>query len=80
MLREFQITNTHKLIVDLLESKGFKDFRGGIQLFADQFDTEYSISINFMGTGVSIPMDLVIPEELEGNELIKIYRTFVCIL
>lgn len=80
MLREFQVTETHNLIVNTLKSKGYYDYRGGIQLFANQFDKNYSISINYMGTGVTIPIDSVIPEELEGNELIKICRTFECVL
>lgn len=76
--REDEVSETHKLVVKALKDSGVVNFRGGIQLFADQFDTEYSIAVNFMSTGVHIPIDQIVPEELEGDEIIRICKTFEC--
>lgn len=67
---------THKQIVDLLRQREIVDLRGGVQLFADQYDQEYSISVNYSSTGIHIPKDQVSESDLYGDEQIKICKTW----
>ena len=46
------------------------------QLFANQFDTEWGISINFNGTGLHISKKDIDPIELEEDELIQVCKSW----
>lgn len=69
-------SKSHEKIVELLKENGRTDFAGGIQLFADQHDKDWSIDINFNSTGVHINRADVDERELEGDELIQICKTW----
>ena len=70
-------SESHEKIVKLLQENGRTNFTGGIQLFANQFDTEWSISINFNGTGLHISKKDIDPVELEGDELIQVCKSWM---
>lgn len=75
-MKEKQVTTTHQLIVDLLKENGITDIHKGVQLFANQYDEEYSISVNYMSTGVHVSKKLVDENELIEDELIRICKTW----
>lgn len=74
------ITKSHETIVNKLKENGFNKFDGGIQLFTDQFKDYYNISINYMGTGVKVHGTEIDESELIDNSLIKICKTFECVI
>ena len=78
--KEIVITPTHKYIVEVLKNNGFDKFINGIQLFINQFEEDYSISINYMSTGIKINKKQINTNELVDDDLIKICRTYECIL
>lgn len=69
-------TATHEKIISLLKEHGKTDYRGGIQLFANQYDKEYSISIDYNGTGIHISKDEVDETELFEDELIRVCKSW----
>ena len=75
-----EVSKTHKTIVELLNNSGICNFNGGIQLFTNQFRDYYGISINYMSTGLKIHGSQVDPNDLMDDELIRICKTFECIL
>ena len=68
--------SAHEKIVDLLKTHGRNDLRGGVQLFTDQYDNYWSISVNYNGTGIHISKDEIDTNELIGDELIKVCKTW----
>ena len=68
--------SAHKKIVELLKANGKTRFEGGIQLCADQYDNYWSISVNYNGTGIHISKDEIDTNELIGDELIKVCKTW----
>lgn len=70
-------TVTHEKIINLLKENGHSDFHGGIQLFANQYDKEYGISINFNGTGLHISKSEVDEMELIDDELIRVCKSWL---
>ena len=75
-----EISKTHKTIVELLNNSGIYNFNGGIQLFTNQFREDYGVSINYMSTGLKIHCSQVDPNELIDDDLIRICKTFECML
>lgn len=71
------VTPTHERIISLLNSAGFTNFRGGIQLFANQYDKDYGISVNYNGTGLHISKELVNEQELIDDEMIQVCRSWL---
>jgi hypothetical protein len=78
--QESLITKSHEFIINKLKEKGIVKYDGGIQLFTDQFRDYYNVSINYMGTGVKIQALDIDPSELVEDDMIKICKTFKCIL
>lgn len=70
-------TESHKKIVELLEKNNIKNFHGCIQLFADQYDKQWSISVNYNGTGLHIDKKEIDEVELEEDELIQVCKTWL---
>ena len=77
---ETPITKSHQVIVNLLEKNGFEKYDRGIQLLTNQFRDDYSISINYMGTGLTIHGSEIDPNELIADDMIKICRTWECLI
>lgn len=77
---ETPLTKSHLNVVNKLKENGIETFNGGIQLFTDQFKDYYNISINYMGTGVKIHGTEIDESELIDDSLIKICKTFECII
>lgn len=75
-MKDTNVTESHKKIVELLKSNGINDFHGGIQLFANQYDKAWAISVNFNGTKLYISRDEIDNEELVDDELITLYRSW----
>ena len=75
-MKQPAITASHKKIVELLEKNGIKDLHGGVQLFANQFDKQYSISVNFNGTKLHIDRDEIDEHELENDEVIRVCKSW----
>ena len=71
-----ETNSTKQKIIDLLKTKEITNFRGGIQLFADQKDKDWSISVNYNGTGLHIPKNEVNEAELVGDETIQICKSW----
>lgn len=69
-------TATHEKIINLLKEHGRTDFHGGIQLFANQYDKEYGISINYNGTGLHISKSEIDETELFEDELIRVCKSW----
>lgn len=78
--QEISITKSHQFIIDKLKELGYNKFDGGIQLFTDQFRDDYSVSINYMGTGLKIHGNDININELIDDVDIKICKTYECIL
>jgi hypothetical protein len=78
--QESPITKSHEFIINKLKENGIVKYDGGIQLFTDQFRDYYNVSINYMGTGVKIQALNIDPSELVEDDMIKICKTFECIL
>ena len=78
--QESPITKSHEFIINKLKENGFVKYDGGIQLFTDQFRDYYNVSINYMGTGIKIPALDIDPIELVDDDIIKICKTFECLL
>ena len=78
--QESLITKSHEFIINKLKENGIMKYDGGIQLFTDQFRDYYNVSINYMGTGVKIQALDIDPSELVEDDMIKICKTFECIL
>ena len=74
------ITKSHQFIIDKLKELGYNKFDGGIQLFTDQFRDDYSVSINYMGTGLKIHGNDININELIDDVDIKICKTYECVL
>lgn len=69
-------TASHNKIVELLKENGITDLHGGVQLFANQYDKEWSVSVNFSGTGLHIDREEIDTHELADDELIKVCKTW----
>ena len=78
--QEPHITKSHEFIINKLKENGIVKYDGGIQLFTNQFRDYYNVSINYMGTGVKIQALDIDPIELVEDDMIKICKTFECIL
>jgi hypothetical protein len=78
--QESPVTKSHEFIINKLKENGIVKYDGGIQLFTDQFRDYYNVSINYMGTGVKIQALDIDPSELVEDDMIKICKTFECIL
>lgn len=78
--QESPITKSHEFIINKLKENGIVKYDGGIQLFTDQFRDYYNVSINYMGTGVKIQALDIDPSELVEDDMIKICKTFECVL
>lgn len=78
--QEAPITKSHEFIINKLKENGIEKYDGGIQLFTDQFRDYYNVSINYMGTGVKIQALDIDPSELVEDDMIKICKTFECVL
>lgn len=76
MNKETNISASHQKIVDLLNSHGYRDHHKGIQLFANQYDKAFGISIDYNGTGLHINRDEIDEAELEGDELIRVCKSW----
>ena len=63
-------------ITDLLKQRGITNYRGGIQIFTDQWDNNWSVSVNYCGTGIHIPKDSIDERELYGDDLIQVCKTW----
>ena len=70
------VSASHEKIISLLKEHGRNDFRGGIQLFANQYDKEYGISVNYCSTGIHIGKEEVDERELLEDELIKVCKSW----
>ncbi len=70
------ITKSHQLVIEKLKEAGIENYTGGIQLFTDQYSDNYSVSVNYNGTGVHISKTDIIEDELVEDELIKVCRTW----
>ena len=70
-------TKSHEFVVNTLKENGYNNFIGGIQLFTDQFDKEYSLSIDYNSTGIHVKKSQIDEHELQNDELIKICRSWV---
>ena len=75
-MKQPTFSESHEKIVKLLQENGRTKFTGGIQLFADQHDTEWSISVNFNSTGIHISKEAINVDELVGDELIRVCKTW----
>lgn len=78
--QESPVTKSHEFIINKLKENGIVKYDGGIQLFTDQFRDYYNVSINYMGTGVKIQALDIDPSELVEDDMIKICKTFECII
>ena len=78
--QECPITKSHEFIINKLKENGIVKYDGGIQLFTNQFRDYYNVSINHMGTGVKIQALDIDPRELVDDDMIRICKTFECIL
>ena len=78
--QESPVTKSHEFIINKLKENGIVKYDGGIQLFTDQFRDYYNVSINYMGTGVKIQALDIDPSELVEDDMIKICKTFECVL
>jgi hypothetical protein len=78
--QESPVTKSHEFIINKLKENGIVKYDGGIQLFTDQFRDYYNVSINYMGTGVKIQALDIDPSELVDDDMIKICKTFECVL
>ena len=75
-MKQPTFSESHEKIVKFLQENGRTNFTGGIQLFANQFDTEWSISINYNGTGLHISKKDIDLSELEEDELIRVCKSW----
>lgn len=78
--QETQVTKSHQYIVNKLKEAGFNNIDGGVQLFTDQLRDDYSVSINYMGTGLKIHANEINESELVDNDKIRICKTYECVL
>ena len=69
-------SKSHQKIVEILEKNDIKNLHGGVQLFANQFDKQYSISVNFNSTGLHVDRCEIDECELDGDELIRVCKTW----
>lgn len=77
---ETPITKSPQVIVDLLKKNGFEKYDGGIQLFTNQLRDDYQVSINYMGTGLRIHGSEIDANELIEDDMIKICKTWECLI
>lgn len=78
--QESHVTKSHEFIINKLKENGIVKYDGGIQLFTNQFRDYYNVSINHMGTGVKIQALDIDPIELVDDDMIRICKTFECVL
>ena len=78
--QESHTTKSHEFIINKLKENGIVKYDGGIQLFTNQFRDYYNVSINYMGTGVKIQALDIDASELVEDDMIKICKTFECLL
>ena len=76
IMEQNNFTESHKRVTELLKEHGFTNYHGGIQLFANQYDKDWAISINFNGTGLHISKEEIDEEELTNDELINVYKSW----
>ncbi len=69
-------SKSQELIYNSLKQKNITDFKGGIQLFADQYDDQWSISVGYSSTGIHIPKNQIDILDLQDDDVIKICRTW----
>lgn len=72
-------TQSHQTVINHLKEAGYNADKG-IQLFINQLLNYYSVSINYMSTGVRIPAQYINEEELVDDESITVCRTYECVL
>lgn len=77
---EQQITKSHEFLLNQLKEYGYTNYEGGIQLFTNQFRSYYSVSVNYMGTGLRVNDLEIDVNDFVDDELIKVYNTFECML
>lgn len=78
--QETFVTKSHQFIVNKLKENGFDKIEHEIQLFTNQLRDDYSVSINYMSTGVKIHGQDIDESELINDENIRIYKTYECII
>lgn len=78
--QEPTITKTHQFIINKLKENGYNKYDGGIQLFTNQFKNDFSVSINYMGTGLKIHGSEIDIHELIDDNLIRVCKTYECVL
>lgn len=78
--QETSVTKSHQFIINKLKENGFDKIEHEIQLFTNQLRDDYSVSINYMGTGVKIHGQDIDESELINDENIRICKTYECII
>lgn len=76
--QETSVTKSHQFIVNKLKENGFDKIEHEIQLFTNQLRDDYSVSINYMSTGVKIHGQDIDESELINDENIRICKTYEC--
>ena len=74
------VTKSHQFIINKLKENGFDKIEHEIQLFTNQLRDDYSVSINYMGTGLKIQARDIDENELIDDEKIRICKTYECIV
>ena len=69
-------TKSHQFVIEKLKEAGIETYKGGIQLFTDQYSDDYSVSVNYKGTGVRISKTDIAEYELVEDELIEVCWTW----
>ena len=78
--QETSVTKSHQFIINKLKENGFDKIEHEIQLFTNQLRDDYSVSINYMSTGVKIHGQDIDESELINDENIRICKTYECII
>ena len=74
------VTKSHQFIINKLKENGFDKIEHQIQLFTNQLRDDYSVSINYMSTGLKIHGNDIIESELIDDNEIRICKTYECII
>jgi hypothetical protein len=78
--QETSVTKSYQFIINKLKENGFDKIEHEIQLFTNQLRDDYSVSINYMSTGVKIHGQDIDESELINDENIRICKTYECII